>query len=491
MAAARKADLLNVVRVMTVRHVLQRSPLLLALACVAAVAMVLTSEGLYWRSVAQLDNLTEGRAARETMQALERSMLAAESGQRGYLLTDRPEYLAPYQQALQDIASALHTLDRYYAGAPQPQAVLARLHSATNAKLANLALTIQLHDTQRGTAGIELMQSGVGRDQMELIRLVSAELLAGETGRVLAGRGDLDRTLLGGRVGVAALSLLSLLALFLFLRQATLQQRHQQELRRVTLAERDGLDAQVRQRTAQLTELTQHLQTAREDERNRLARDLHDELGALLTSAKLDAARIKSRLSALQPPASEALDRLAHLVGTLNSSIALGRRIIEDLRPSTLADLGLRATLEILAREFAERSGVQVHCNLAPVRLAPTTELVIYRLVQEAVTNISKYARATQVWLSLTEQTGWVALVVRDDGVGFDTGGQRTSAYGLVGMRFRVEAEGGTLAVLSGPGLGTELQVRLPLAAALAVDDDSGPPTLLPNTAMAAGRPAL
>ena len=102
-------------------------------------------------------------------------------------------------------------------------------------------------------------------------------------------------------------------------------------------AERDRLEIDVARRTAQLTELTQHLQTAREDERNRLARNLHDELGALLTSAKLDAARIKSRLAGMAP---EALERLAHLVETLNASIALGRSIIEDLRPSTLGQPG-------------------------------------------------------------------------------------------------------------------------------------------------------
>ena len=117
-------------------------------------------------------------------------------------------------------------------------------------------------------------------------------------------------------------------------------------------AERDRLEVEVIQRTAQLTELTQHIQTAREDERHRLARNLHDDLGALLTSAKLDAARIKSRISTAAP---EALELLAHLVGTLNSGIALGRRIIEDLRPSALSNLGLAATLEILAREFTRK----------------------------------------------------------------------------------------------------------------------------------------
>ena len=139
-----------------------------------------------------------------------------------------------------------------------------------------------------------------------------------------------------------------------------------------------------------MTELTQHLVTAREDERNRLARNLHDDLGSLLTSAKLDAARIRSRLTGTTP---ETLELLSHLVGTLNSGIALGRRIIEDLRPSALSNLGLVATLEILAREFADHSGVDVQCALEPVDLDVDAELMVYRLVQEAITNITNMLR--------------------------------------------------------------------------------------------------
>ena len=147
---------------------------------------------------------------------------------------------------------------------------------------------------------------------------------------------------------------------------------------------------------------------------------------------------------------------------TLNSGIALGRRIIEDLRPSTLSNLGLVDTLEILAREFAEGSGIQVHCALAPVRLNADAELMIYRLVQEAITNISKYARASHVWIGLAARDGQVEVTVRDDGVGFDTAASRSSAHGLLGMRFRVEAEGGRLAVVSAPGQGTLLELRMP-----------------------------
>ena len=263
--------------------------------------------------------------------------------------------------------------------------------------------------------------------------------------------------LLAGLAAVVSV-IISLLALFMYWRQRSVIDKLRQELQRTIQAGRDRLETEVSLRTVQLTELTHHLQTAREDERHRLARNLHDDLGALLTSAKLDAARIKSRLADRAP---EALELLAHLVSTLNSGIALGRSIIEDLRPSALSNLGLVATLEILTREFAEISGVEVHCELEPVELEVSAELMVYRLVQEAITNITKYARAQNVWVRLATDNGQVEVSVRDDGVGFDTRVQPRSAYGLVGMRFRVEAEGGTLALVSAPGQGTLIQVKL------------------------------
>jgi signal transduction histidine kinase len=438
---------------------LGRRTLVFPLACAAALAMLFISETSYWQSVDTLDELGAMATTRSGVQSLQQSILDAEAGQRGYLLTGRTEHLQPYQKALADIDTAFGVLDRYYADQPQPAAVLEKLHTLTAAKLSQLALAIGNRAAAGSQAPADIAPSDIGREQMTAIRTLANELLDLEAARVAAGRNDLYGTLSVGRIGVAALSAVSLLARWLYLRQTSALKRQQLTLKQTVQAERDRLEIEVRRRTAQLTELTHHLQTAREDERNRLARNLHDELGALLTSAKLDAARIRSRLAGTAP---EALERLAHLVETLNASIALGRSIIEDLRPSTLGNLGLVATLEILAREFAERSGVEVECALAPVALDATAELVVYRLVQEAITNISKYAKARHVWLTLASRDGHAVVSVRDDGVGFDTAASPRSAYGLVGMRFRVEAEGGTLNVVSAPGQGTQVMVTLP-----------------------------
>ncbi len=442
---------------------LRHNSLVFALACLAAIAIVLVSEGAYWQSVAKLDDTAMHRSAQNTIQTLVQGIVDAETGTRGYLLTGRADYLKPYHEALRQVDESMRLIDSTFGSSSQHARQLDQLHELTRVKLSELALTIRLVEEGRTKATADIVMSGIGKEKMDELRAIGQALVASEDGNILRSRNDIYRTLLLSRFGILLLCAFALLALFMFLRQTTALKAQQLEQQRLVQAERDRLEAEVTQRTAQLVELTQHIQAAREDERHRLARNLHDDLGALLTSAKLDAARIRSRIAGGAP---EALELLAHLVGTLNSGIALGRRIIEDLRPSALGNLGLVAALEILAREFTEQSGVQVHCDLAPVSLAPDAELTVYRLVQEAITNIAKYARASQVWVRLATDGGMVDASVRDDGVGFDPQDKRSSAYGLVGMRYRVEAIGGSLALLSKPGQGALVRARIPEAVA-------------------------
>jgi signal transduction histidine kinase len=436
-----------------------RTAVLWPLAVAAAVAMLVVSEGAYRQSLRALEDLVTIGDARGDILQIEQSVLVAEAGQRGYLLTAHTEYLLPYAQAIRDTAESFQRLERYHAPHPEALQGLGALRQLTDAKLADLAEAIRLHDQGSGAARNDIMLSTQNKRQMDAIRVHVAQLLAAQARQAEAGRAALRDTLWARRMGMALLTAISLLALYLFVRRTEELKRQEQRLSHVVHTERDRLEAEVRLRTAQLTELTCHLQTAREDERHRLARNLHDELGSLLTSAKLDAARIKSRLEGKAP---EALERLAHLVQTLNQSIALGRSIIEDLRPSTLGNLGLVPTLEILAREFTDQSGMEVRCALTPVRLGASAELVVYRLVQEAITNISKYAAARRVWVSLGMHEGQVLVSVRDDGVGFDVEAPAQPGFGLLGMRFRVESEGGKLTLASTPGQGTLVSVMLP-----------------------------
>ena len=173
----------------------------------------------------------------------------------------------------------------------------------------------------------------------------------------------------------------------------------------------------------------------------------------------MDVARLKSRLAGNLPEASE---RLAHLTSTLNSGIALKRRIVEDLRPSSLSHLGLVASLEILAREFEERSGITVMTDLETVELCGSSQLTVYRLVQESLTNMAKYAHATQAEIRLENFEGYIAVEVKDDGSGFNVDEVNPGSHGLTGMRHRVEAAGGRLTLTSDATTGTRISAVLP-----------------------------
>jgi len=442
---------------------IRRSAFAFPLVVLAGLAMLAISELSYWRASDSMNALGELGMSRSSIQELHRLMLNAETGQRGYLLTGRKEYLAPYREANEEMQTTLERLRKYYAPLPQAKG-MAQLEALVQRKMSELQTSLSLYDEGKEESWRALLDTDIGKEQMDQIRASSEQLLAEESRKVTIGRKDIYDTLMLNRIGVGTMTALSLLVLFMYLRQTTQLEGQREEQRAQVQVERDRLEQEVERRTQQLKELAQHLQTAREDERSRLARDLHDELGALLTAAKLDAARLKSRIAGASP---EAFERLAHLNDTLNSGIALKRRIIEDLRPSALVNLGLVAALDILTREHAQRSGIRVETQFEPVALAPAAELTVYRLVQEALTNITKYAQAKKVEVRLAPADGRTACVsVSDDGLGFDPAASKPSSHGLFGMRHRVEAVGGRLDIVSAPQRGTQITARLPTISA-------------------------
>jgi signal transduction histidine kinase len=435
----------------------------LPLAILAAVLLVGINETGYVRSVAALNDITEAQQNTNQLSKLLQLMVDAETGQRGYLLTGDAGYLKPYEVATRELQKNLETLQSFYTAHPQDLPSFTQLSRSVQGKLSEMDVSVRLRMQGNDDAWKFVLTTDVGREQMEAIRNQSLAMIERTQLAVVSGQNQINRSLLLSRIGIALVALVGLLAFYMYLYQTRvvheLNLREQENLQK----ERDLLGQLVKERTASLAELATHLQTVREQERGHLARELHDELGALLTAAKLDVARLKSKLA---PAAPEILERLQHLSESLNSVIALKRRIIEDLRPSALFNLGLLASLDILTREFSERAGIPVKTELEPVDLDDGTDLIIYRLVQESLTNIYKYAQATEIEVKLSVQGATLTVSVYDNGVGFNTTLTRTG-HGLVGMRHRVEAVGGTLDIASppstGPSRGTSILAVLPV----------------------------
>lgn len=438
---------------------MRRSAVSLVLAILAALVLIGINETGYNRSKDALDRIEQYTRMRNSVNLLLQHVLDAETGSRGYLLTGDPRYLEPYNSALADIGQNLDHLHANYAPDAPELATVNALSRNVQRKLAEMDLSVRMRKQGNEDAWKFVLMTDVGKEHMDAIREQAAKLIDAATARIVDAQKQVQRSLQLSRLGIAVVACAALLAFYLYLRQSEKLKLAGEQQQAALQQERDLLETQVRDRTASLAQLATHLQQVREEERGHLARELHDELGALLTAAKLDVARLKSRLGS-QPP--EVLQRLQHLTEALNSGIALKRRIIEDLRPSSLANLGLTAALEILAREFGERSGVDVASSLEPVELEENEQLTIYRIVQESLTNVGKYAEARHVEISLRDYNNHVEAEVTDDGRGFDVRAAKPSTHGLAGMRHRVEAAGGRLTVQSRPGSGTRITAVLP-----------------------------
>jgi signal transduction histidine kinase len=429
-----------------------------ACALFAVLAMIGISELAYEKSVDAMDDIAEAHMARSHVQRLLRDVLDAESGQRGYLLSDNTAYLEPYKAAVADIGQTQDQLRELYVIRPDQIGTLARLGRTVQRKLAEMDLSIRMKNEGKDDAWRFVLTTEVGKEQMDAIRSGAGQLVEGSNQQTARGYADVRHSLLLSRIGITLVAAVAFAAFWLYLRQTAALDQAGRRQQIALQAERDLLDIQVRERTTRLTELATHLQQIREEERAHLARELHDELGALLTAAKLDVARIKARLSS---DSGDLPLRIEHLINTLNSGIALKRRIIEDLRPSSLSNLGLVPALEILTHEFGQRSGLDITANLEPAELDDTIQLTVYRLIQEALTNVAKYAEARSVEINLLSYKDHVAVSVRDDGKGFDQQTVEPSAYGLQGMRHRVEAAGGRLDINTASG--TTITATLPL----------------------------
>ncbi len=426
----------------------------LILAC--ALVILIVNEATYRLAARTLDwgiALTDARvAASDALQLL----TDAEMAKRGYLLTGDRSYLKPYHEAIDRLPPVLAQTLTFLRNRQGPsRATSEQLAGMVEDKLRELSETIQLKANGKDQEALARFQSGVGKRKMEGIRVSFDQALEDAARMQTGARISLYESLIVNRIAVAGLTCLAVLGLYLFLRQLREAEREHNRYA-------EQLELDVTTRTDDLRALATYVISVREDERQRLARELHDELGGLLTAAKLDLARVRS---ANQLPL-ELVARVQRVNDRLNDGIALKRRIIEDLRPSALDQLGLTASLRLLCQDAAEGLGISVEYDLAEVDLPPNLALTVYRLVQESLTNIRKYARAHKVVVRLCHGADKSLQVsVQDDGDGFNVRRADVGRHGLAGMRFRVESHGGSMHIRSEPGKGVMVSASMPAAA--------------------------
>jgi PAS domain S-box-containing protein len=228
----------------------------------------------------------------------------------------------------------------------------------------------------------------------------------------------------------------------------------------VDVSERLRNEAELRRSREQLQALTAYTADKLEQQRLTFARDVHDQLGGMLTSIKMDAARILRRAdnAELQAITQGQLALIQQTIDTV-------KQISEELRPAVLDHLDLSLALEQELRNFTRRSGVlhSLRADAAGLRLPPKRTIAVYRVFQEALTNVARHAQARQVSVVLRTENDQLCLELGDDGRGFDPAQTSGPALGLLSMRERAREIGGELDISSSPGAGTRLVLRTPL----------------------------
>ena len=406
------------------------------------------------------ENVSTARAITIESRELRLALVDAETGQRGFTLTGDEQYLQPYTLAVARLPRIRSELARLTSTDSEGRALFKSVEANLDRLFAHWAITndmVKKGDPLRAQA---VIQGGRGKAVMDELREDVERLERLHESR-FAQFQESWRISLTLVAAVVTCVILLVLALFLLLlrysaRAIETERRHAA----YSEGERERLERAVRDRTLELSELASYLQQVQEAERFNVARELHDEMGALLTASKMNVAWLLRQKEALAPPIR---DKLQKLDGFLEQGVQIKRKVIEGLAPSALSNLGLTSALEALVAQAASTANIKMTFTDPDDPLDPPQEVSIacYRAAQEALTNVQRHAKATEVKVELDCSPQWIELRIRDNGQGFRNVGPGKT-HGLRGMRHRALSLGGTCVIQSAPGQGTTVTFRVP-----------------------------
>jgi signal transduction histidine kinase len=472
-------------------------PLYQTLLCVVCVLILIVNG---FSLVSNLDglkaaNTRQAQADRVSakLQYLNLLVTDAENGLRGYYLSGSDTYLGPLRTAQRELDGQFSKLKELLADNPSQLKNLAQLQTLVirRVSLMNQGLEVYRHGGLGDIVAIARTQED--QTNMDEIRL-QVVIMTGEQKELLAARSAAfyDTYRLAALRGLG-INLAALVVLVLFYNQIRRGFRARLAAERALQQTNDQLESLVAERTEQLSVLSRHLIRVSEEEKARLARELHDEMGANLTAIGMHLANVGEHLKASHPEQAETLGRARK---TLVATVELKRRIVEDLRPSLLDNLGLGAALQSYVEDFGRTTGLDCDALIdGDVDAAgPMQAIALFRITQESLNNIAKYAQARTVTVHLAREGEAFVLEVNDDGVGIPPDAmRRPKSHGLLGMRERALLLGGTLQVDRGiNGIGTSVQACIPVHGPMnGPGNERGPGTDGTASGGAPGGPAL
>jgi signal transduction histidine kinase len=423
-------------------------------------SLLIINTGQAMDSNAQYARSYEIKRALSTFQSV---ITTAESGQRGYLLTGDIEYLTPYYGAVRGWRTELDRLANLVADNPARKKDIDELERTTTAAVLRLEQTIKRSPHPGPSGYADLAGTERATQTMDLVRSVVDRMMVEEDARIEAlGRAVLRDVWI--TLGVALLTTIVAVAVLIGLNK--LLQRYvgaRARAERALLESNQHLNQLVEQRTAELTELSQHLIRVSEEEKARIARELHDTFGSNLTAINMDLNWVQRRIP---EDARDIRERMQRVLQMLGETVELKHQVIEGLRPSHLDNLGLSYAIRSHCREFSRRTGLpcEVDVDEDCDEIDPEWSIALYRIVQETLTNITKHAQATRVQVSLKSESSGIRLRIVDDGVGLSEGATaKPKSHGIVGMRERMRQVGGTFAITNAPsGRGTLVEAFIP-----------------------------
>ncbi|MBA3695931.1 MAG: CHASE3 domain-containing protein [Methylotenera sp.] len=404
---------------------------------------------------------------------LQANIYKAESAQRGYLYTSRWNYVEPFNKALIDARKNIRTIETSItattSGNEQKEQMewLKAITASLESKAAEMKITLDLVSTGKTVEASQVVSLDGGISEMKKFIDYSSMLMHKSYVMLEAREKQRLQIILLTRVSLICGAILIIVLMTLVIKQLLAEIATRIHLQKQVLHENEIYEQRLVQQTKLLRSLALDYQTDVERERQKLSRELHDELGSILTATKMDVSWVMKKLKEISPAemGTELIEKLKKTSRYIDLGISFKRQIIKELHPAMMITFGFWPALKSLIEDAVERNRWQLTLSLPDesTKINETISIVAYRIIQESLNNANKYAKATAIFIHVMVDEKFLKVEIEDNGIGIDMKSLTITTHGLSGMRHRVLAIGGHFELLSEPGKGLLTRALIPL----------------------------